>query len=196
MAKIKSIKSHKELKSNLTVTEKTYLLLYKNGSDISECALKNITKASKSVEGITFLRSDVSQVKDIHGKYKVTSVPTLLYFEKGKFINVIKGCHEESFFSLYFSNNVAVVKKKKGEKSQKRVVVYSTPSCSWCTKIKNYLKEKNIKYTNVDVSKDQRKMDELVKKSGQMGVPQTEIGSTIVVGFDKAKINRLLDIKG
>ena len=195
MAKLKSMKSFKELKSNLTLTEKTYLLLYKNGSDISECALKNITKASNSVEGITFLRSDVSQVKDIHGKYKVTSVPTLLYFEKGEFINVIKGCHEESFFSLHFTNNVAVVKKK-GEKAQKRVVVYSTPSCSWCTKLKNYLKEKDIKFKDVDVSKDQRKMDELVKKSGQMGVPQIEIGGTIIVGFDKAKINQLLNIVG
>lgn len=193
MAKLKSIKSNNELKSNLSLTEKTYLLLYKNGSDISECALENITKASKDISGITFLRSDVSQVKDIHGKYKINSVPSLLYFEKGKFINVIKGCHDKSFFNLHFTNNVVI--KKKGEVPQKRVIVYSTPSCSWCTKIKNYLKEKNIRYTNVDVSKDQRKMDELVKKSGQMGVPQTEIGNTIVVGFDKAKINKLLNIQ-
>ncbi|MBN2790104.1 MAG: thioredoxin family protein [Candidatus Delongbacteria bacterium] len=190
---MKSIKNYTELKSNLSLTEKTYLLLYKNGSEISDCALKNITKVSKGISGITFLKSDVSQVKDIHGKYKISSVPSLLYFEKGKFINVIKGCHEESFFNLHFTNNVAVVKKKV-EAAQKRVIVYSTPSCSWCTKIKNYFKEKNIRYTDVDVSKDQRKMDELVKKSGQMGVPQTEIGSTIVVGFDKAKINKLLNI--
>ena len=193
MAKLRSMKSHKELKSNLTLTEKTYLLLYKNGSEISTCALKNITKASKGHSSITFLKSDMSQVKDIHGKYKVSSVPSLIYFEKGKLINVIKGCHEESFFNLHFTNNVAVVKKK-AETAQKRVLVYSTPSCSWCAKVKNYLKAINIRYTNVDVSKDKRKMDELVKKSGQMGVPQTEIGGTIVVGYDKVKINKLLNI--
>ena len=195
MAKLKSMKSFKELKSNLSLTAKTYLLLYKNGSEISTCALKNITKASKGHSGITFLKSDVSQVKDIHGKYKISSVPSLIYFEKGKLVNVIKGCHDESFFNLHFTNNVAVVKKK-GETAQKRVLVYSTPSCIWCAKVKKYLKEKNIKYTNVDVSKDKRKVDELVKKSGQMGVPQTDIGGTIVVGFDKAKINQLLNIKG
>ena len=193
MAKLRSMKSFKELKSNLTLTEKTYLLLYKNGSEISTCALKNITKASKGLSHITFLKSDVSQVKDIHGKYKVSSVPSLIYFEKGKLINVIKGCHDESFFNLHFTNNVAVVKKK-SEAAQKKVVVYTSPDCIWCAKVKKYLKDNKIKFFVYDISRDKRKMYELIKKSGKMGTPQTEIGSGIVVGFDKDKINQLLNI--
>lgn len=191
---MKHINSYNELKKNLNQTERVYLVLYKNGSDISECALKNIEKASKNVLGSTFLRSDVSQVKDIHGKFNITSVPSLLLFEKGKFTNVVKGCNDESFYEYYF-NEHAKSPATNEETKQKKVTVYSTPSCSWCTKLKNYLKENNIKFREVDVSRSQRQMDELVRKSGQTGVPQTEIGSEIIVGFDKSKINRLLKIK-
>jgi len=194
MAKLKSIKSYKELKSNLTLKTKTYLLLYKNGSEISDSALKNITAASKSFKKITFLRSDMSQVKDVHGKYKVSYFPSLLCFENGKLMDIIKGSNDESFYNLEFATNVAVVKKK-SVKPQKKVVVYTSPDCIWCAKVKKYLKENNIRFTDFDVSKDKDKMYELIKKSGKMGVPQTQIGSTIIFGFDKAKLIQLLDLK-
>ncbi|NOR45202.1 MAG: glutaredoxin [Candidatus Delongbacteria bacterium] len=137
----------------------------------------------------------MSQVKDVHGKYKVSYFPSLLCFENGKFVNVIKGSHDESFYNLEFSTNLEVVKKK-SVKAQKKVVVYTSPDCIWCAKVKKYLKENNIRFTDFDVSKDKDKMYELIKKSGKMGVPQTQIGSTIIFGFDKAKINQLLNIKG
>ena len=62
--------------------------------------------------------------------------------------------------------------------------------------MKSYLKQHRIRYTNIDVSADQRAADELVKRSGQMGVPQTDINGEIIVGFNKARINELLDIQG
>lgn len=195
MAKLKSIKSYKELKSNLTLTAKTYLLLYKNGSEVCSIALKNITKASQNISSKTVLKTDMSQVKDIHGKYKVNSFPSLLCFEKGKLINVIKGSHDESFYQQLFTHSDVSVQKKEEKKPQKKVIVYSTPDCIWCAKVKKYLRENKIKFIDYDVSKNKIKMYELIKKSGKMGVPQTEIGSAIVVGFDKAKINRLLNIK-
>jgi glutaredoxin-like YruB-family protein len=75
-----------------------------------------------------------------------------------------------------------------------RVVVYTTPSCSWCRKLKSYLKSANISFKEVDVSKDPSKAEELYKKSGQMGVPVTLVGSNVIVGFDKQKIDSLLGI--
>lgn len=72
------------------------------------------------------------------------------------------------------------------------VIVFTTPTCSWCRKVKSYLKEKQIRYKEVDVSKDERAMRDMVKKSGQMGVPQLWINNRPVVGFDKDKIERLL----
>ncbi|HOQ40418.1 MAG TPA: glutaredoxin family protein [Fervidobacterium sp.] len=73
-----------------------------------------------------------------------------------------------------------------------RIKIYTTPTCPWCKKAKEYFKQRGLSYTEIDVSKDQRAAEEMVRKSGQMGVPVIEIGSQIIVGFDKAKIERIL----
>ncbi|HCI30055.1 MAG: glutaredoxin family protein [Fervidobacterium sp.] len=73
-----------------------------------------------------------------------------------------------------------------------RIKIYTTPTCPWCKKAKEYFKQRGLSYTEIDVSKDQRAAEEMVRKSGQMGVPVIEIGSQIIVGFDKAKIDRIL----
>ena len=72
--------------------------------------------------------------------------------------------------------------------------IYTTPTCGYCQMVKNFLKEKGIEYAEFDVSADNEKADEMVKKSGQMGVPVIEIGDDIVVGFDKKKISELLGL--
>ncbi|MBT3419084.1 MAG: NrdH-redoxin [Candidatus Magasanikbacteria bacterium] len=72
------------------------------------------------------------------------------------------------------------------------IMVYSTPTCPYCHKAKDYLKEKGIEFTDVDVSVDQDKAKEMVEKSGQMGVPVLDINGTIIVGFDTAKIDEAL----
>ncbi|AKI97659.1 glutaredoxin family protein [Kosmotoga pacifica] len=75
-----------------------------------------------------------------------------------------------------------------------KVTVYSTPSCPWCRKVKQYFKSLGIPFKDVDVSKDPRKAEEMYRKSGQMGVPVVVIGNQVIVGFDKAKIDRILGI--
>lgn len=75
------------------------------------------------------------------------------------------------------------------------VKVFSTPSCPFCVTLKNFLKEHNIEFEDIDVSQDKVVQDEMIKKSGQMGVPVIEIDSQIVVGFDQGKIKKLLKIK-
>ncbi|NNM67115.1 MAG: glutaredoxin family protein [Spirochaetales bacterium] len=72
------------------------------------------------------------------------------------------------------------------------VVVYSTPSCPYCTMVKNYLKNKNVPYTEYDVSRDTRRADEMVRKSGQMGVPVVDINGRVLVGFRPAEIENAL----
>ncbi len=74
------------------------------------------------------------------------------------------------------------------------VKVYSTPSCSWCVKAKDYLKENNIAFEDIDVSKDQGAATVMVEKSGQRGVPVLDINDTIIVGFDKKNIDKLLGL--
>lgn len=72
------------------------------------------------------------------------------------------------------------------------VTVYSTPSCPWCHKAKDYLKEKNIAFEDVDVSIEDDRAQEMVEKSGQMGVPVIDINGKIIVGFDVVAIDEAL----
>ncbi len=74
-----------------------------------------------------------------------------------------------------------------------KIIVYSTPACPWCYALKDFLKEKKIKFEEIDVSKDQKKAEEMIRKSGQMAVPQIEINGKIIVGFDKESIEKELE---
>lgn len=76
----------------------------------------------------------------------------------------------------------------------KKVKMYSTPTCGYCNMAKDFLEEKGVEVEVFDVSLDQAKRQELVDKSGQMGVPVLEIGDEIVVGFDQARISQLLNL--
>jgi len=72
------------------------------------------------------------------------------------------------------------------------VKIYSTPSCPWCIRAKQFLKDHNIVFTDIDVSGDEKAAEEMVDKSGQMGVPVLDIGGKIIVGFDEEEIKRAL----
>ncbi|MBL7100496.1 MAG: NrdH-redoxin [Nanoarchaeota archaeon] len=76
-----------------------------------------------------------------------------------------------------------------------KIKIYSTKTCTYCTMEKDFLKEHNIEFEEIDVSENQDAANEMVKKSGQMGVPVTEIDDEIIVGFDKERLKELLDIK-
>ena len=74
------------------------------------------------------------------------------------------------------------------------VKVYSTPTCVYCKTLKGYLKTNNIEFEDIDVSKDEKQLQKMIKDSGQMGVPVVDIDGSIITGFDKAKIDSLLKI--
>lgn len=74
------------------------------------------------------------------------------------------------------------------------VKIYSTESCPWCKKVKAFLKENKVKFTDVDVGADAKAAEEMVKKSGQQGVPVIDVNGTIIVGFDEGKLRKALKI--
>ena len=76
------------------------------------------------------------------------------------------------------------------------VKVYSTPSCPWCVRVKEYLKGLGVAYTNVDIMTDRALAMELVKKTKQIGVPVTFIGAKFVVGFTAPELDALLKANG
>jgi glutaredoxin 3 len=75
------------------------------------------------------------------------------------------------------------------------VKIYSTSTCPYCEMAKEYFKSHNISYENYDVSTDEKAQKEMVKKSHQMGVPVIDIDNTIIVGFNRAEIDRALNLK-
>jgi glutaredoxin-like YruB-family protein len=79
-------------------------------------------------------------------------------------------------------------------RTNKKVVIYSTKSCIWCGKAKEFFKEHKIKYKEVDVGANIKAAQEMIMKSGQQGVPVIEIGKDIIVGYDEDKIKKLLNI--
>ena len=72
------------------------------------------------------------------------------------------------------------------------VTMYSTPRCTFCKQAKRWLKEQRINVRDYDVSKDLRRADEMLRKSGQTGVPVIDVNGTVIVGFDRDKIERAL----
>ena len=76
-----------------------------------------------------------------------------------------------------------------------KVRLFTSPSCPFCYSLKDFLKEKGIEFEEIDVSKDEKAKEEMIKKTGKMEVPAIEIDRQIVVGFDKKKIVQLLNIK-
>ncbi len=82
---------------------------------------------------------------------------------------------------------------KAGRKHQ--VLVFSTPTCSWCNREKKYLRERRVPFRDIDVSRDPQAAKDLVRRTGQMGVPVTIIDNgKPIIGFDKPQIDRLLGL--
>jgi glutaredoxin-like YruB-family protein len=74
------------------------------------------------------------------------------------------------------------------------IKVYSTPTCVYCKTLKGYLSKNGKEFEDIDVSKDESRLQEMIKISGQMGVPVVDIDGEVITGFDKQKIDQLLNI--
>ncbi|MBI9035056.1 MAG: hypothetical protein JEZ03_11355 [Bacteroidales bacterium] len=186
---MQNIQSHKELEHYIKKQDKSFLLLYKKGSNQSDCAYDQVKATDANV-----LVADLNTVKDIHMNYQIQSVPALLEFENGKFVRVVKGCHDTVFYKSIFEARYSKASAKGENKSVKNIILYSTPSCTYCTTIKSYFRINNITFKEVDVSVNAESAKEMVRKSGQQGVPQTYINGRLVMGYDKNKLDELLEI--
>jgi glutaredoxin-like YruB-family protein len=189
-----SVKTYKELESGIASEGKAFLLLYKGGAEQSDCALERLTSILRE-NTVQLFTADVNHVRDIHERFKITTAPSLLVFEEGKMVNVVKGCQTKSTYDSILSGREMGSRPGAESKKSKEVTVYTTPSCSWCTTLKTYLDQNQVRYREVNVAADTSAAEVMVRKSGQQGVPQTEINGQMIVGFDKARINQLLEIK-
>lgn len=83
-----------------------------------------------------------------------------------------------------------------GPTTKHRVLVFTTPTCSWCTRVKSYLRSRSVPFREVDITREPGAARDLVRRTGQTGVPVVEIDGKPIVGFDKPKIDKALGLTG
>jgi glutaredoxin-like YruB-family protein len=198
---LKEIKSIDEFEKNLKESNKPVALYFHGSfSPVSEKVLtrcKNLSENGSISNDVNCFSVDVEKVKGLHKQYNIETVPTLLIFKDGSPKEWVIGEQSEEYFKNVLLDKKYIYSAEKSDSGKKypSVTVYSTPSCGFCTKLKNYLDDNGVPYRDIDIARDQSAADDLVNKTGQQGVPQSFIGSTHVMGFDLPKINRLLGLQ-
>lgn len=89
---------------------------------------------------------------------------------------------------------MAKAKSAAGKAAKAAVIVYSTPSCPYCHMAKEFLEENKIAFKEINVAEDDKAREEMIKKSGQLGVPVLDINGKIIIGFDRDEIKEALGI--
>ena len=172
------------------------IIFYADSSKKSKKALNALKIVKDENPKAPIFRVNASEVKDVHPIYGINTVPAVLVLKEGKISNIICGIQDKKYYESLLYDTPAFISTEKKEKKPRRVVVYSTPTCSWCRTVKSYLKKNRIVFREVDISRDEKAAQDLMRRSGQMGVPQTDIDGRIIVGFDKPKLNAILGITG
>lgn len=191
---MEKVLSYVDFAEKVNDKDKSFLLLYKSGSEQSDCAFRGMDAALGGERELAAYTADVTSVRDIHSRYGITTVPALLVFEQGSLVSVIKGCQGADYYKALAQNAIFQAKAKAEGKKLKQVTVYSTPVCPWCNTLKSWLRRHHVPFTDVDVSRDEHAAEELVRRTGQQGVPQTDIEGQFVVGFNEARLKQLLEI--
>jgi glutaredoxin-like YruB-family protein len=140
---------------------------------------------------------DVGRVKDVHQRLGVTMAPTVLVIQDGAVRQQLVGVQTAADYQAALLPHTRTSPRPKAGATARpahRVTVYTGASCSWCTRVKAYLRQRNVAFTEIDVSLEPAQAQALVRKTGQTGVPQLDIDGRYVVGFDKARIDTLLGL--
>lgn len=87
-----------------------------------------------------------------------------------------------------------MIKMPKSKSKLRKVKIYTTATCPWCVKTKEFFKANNVGYREVNVGVDEKARNEMFEKSGQFGVPVTDVNGTIIVGYDKEALKKALDL--
>jgi len=153
--------------------------------------LHEMSDSNKDSE-VKFAKINVDSEQDLAQQFDIMSIPTVVFFKNGKKVTQMIGLADKKDYQATIEKTKNYVAPAKG--AHPKVTIFSTPTCPYCTMAKEYLKQKNIAFEDIDVSRDQVKAMQMVQKSGQMGVPQLWIGDDVIVGFDKPRIDKSLSI--
>ena len=172
------------------------LFFHRESSESSRTALERLREAVGDDPETPLCIVDVQRIRRIHPRYDVRSVPTVVVLKDGRMIRKVAGLQTREYYEMLLGDAPAPASARRNGKKARNVIVYTSPTCSWCGALKSYLRKNRIPFREVDISRDERAARDLVRRSGQMGVPQTEIDGKIIVGFDRAALDRRLGIQG
>lgn len=137
---------------------------------------------------------DVGRVRGVHPQFGVERVPSAVTIRDGRVVRRAEGALDPAAWARALLPHEGEAPTVATTASRPLPIVYTTPTCVWCGRVKSWLTQQGVSYREVDISADSRAADALVAKSGQMGVPQIEVGSEIVVGFDRPRLAALLGV--
>lgn len=146
---------------------------------------------------------NVDQQGAIAQRLGIAGLPAVVVLRDGKVVDRLLGVRPAQAYRAALNNalqagtsTTATATQPTSQSAKKAqghsVTVFSTPTCPWCVRLKAYLKQQAIAFKDVDVSQDERAAQEMVRRSGQMGVPQAWIDGQVIVGFDRGRIDTLL----
>ena len=172
------------------------LAFYGRFSESAIRALTELKEFARLNDEIPIYMVDVEKVKGAHKQFDVKNVPTVLLVEKGTVRKFIEGVQSARFYELALLSAAPVRRgSDRGAKKRRSVVVYSGPGCPACGQVKTYLRRHGVGFREVNVANDRQAAEKLVRRSGQMAVPQIDINGRLVVGFNQAQLDRLLGIQ-
>lgn len=137
---------------------------------------------------------DVGKVRGLHVRFGVSAVPTVIRVKGETVLQKLEGVQTTEAYAQSLSGAGGATPATGTDKRAHRVRVYVTDTCPWCTRVKSYLRQNHVSYSEVNVSRDESAAREMVRRSGQQGVPQVDIDGRMIVGFDKARIDALLGL--
>ncbi|MBL7197420.1 MAG: thioredoxin family protein [Candidatus Omnitrophica bacterium] len=168
------------------------LVFYANFSSTSKRALAELEQFSRESKQTPVYIIDVEKIKGVHKQFGVENVPTVLALKNGEVSLRIEGVESAQFYARILLGAHPLQHRKGQGKISHKVIVYSGPGCPACGTAKAYLRRRSVSFREIDIARDQHATERLVRRSGQMAVPQIDIDGHLVVGFDQTKIDRLL----
>lgn len=166
------------------------LIFFTPNSDKSLQSVEALKQLQREHDDLAVYKVDASKVRDIHPRFGVDSVPTVIAFRNSKPAEVITGVQTLEFYARLLQKPAGNSISESGH----RVTVYTTPSCPYCNMVKQYLDRNSVPYSEVDVAADPQAAQMLVERTGQQGVPQTDIDGSFVIGYNTQQIDKLLNL--
>jgi len=197
---VERVADPKGLRETASKSEAAVVIGFFGGfSEESRKALPEFERACSTHPERAAFVVDVGQIKDLHPAYGVDSVPTVVVVKDGRVLQRIVGTQTAAFYERALFGGASSVDSKSAEakpnaRPAHRVVVYTSDTCVWCSRVKAHLRSHDVPFQEINVSRDHRAAQRMVARSGQQGVPQLDIDGKLVVGFDRARIDSLLGL--